>query len=185
MIFDRETVSPSVPVPADMFQTTRNSKAGAWGTAAPIAELNTSDADESPWLSTDGRRIVFSSNRGASSAIYEAIRSDRTATFSAAVLLEMLDSADSDVWPTLSADGLEIFFASDRPGVGGYDVYRSTRPTVDQSFAVPTLVPELSSTGDDGALRLSPDGLTMYLNYNADVSGGTTDLAAAVRPCRP
>src|SRR5690606_9477723 len=50
----------------------------------------------------------------------------------------------------LTADGLTIFFSSDRPGgAGGLDVYRSTRVSRDARWSEPVREAALSSPGDD------------------------------------
>src|SRR5262249_6398405 len=138
---------------------------------APVLLSNVSRPsvyDASPWISGDGLRLVFASMNGPLSmtALFEATRPDRTVMFGAPVLLAPLDldSSNEDT-PTLSPDGLEIFFTSDRPGgTGQFDVYTSRRPALDQPFAAPQEVKVLDSALDEAGLRLSHDGATLYYN---------------------
>jgi hypothetical protein len=59
----------------DLYQATRGSPDAAFGPAEPISELNTSAfRDSDPWVSADGRHVVFSSNRGGSNQLWEATR---------------------------------------------------------------------------------------------------------------
>jgi len=60
---------------ADLFQATRSDAGAPFASSlAPITELNTSYTEEDPWVSQDGRHIVFTSDRSGRSRIYEAWR---------------------------------------------------------------------------------------------------------------
>lgn len=61
---------------SDLFQATRSDVSSPFASSlAPITELNTADhAEEDPWVSQNGRHIVFVSDRSGRSRIYEAWR---------------------------------------------------------------------------------------------------------------
>jgi Tol biopolymer transport system component len=60
---------------ADLFQTTRADPGDAFMVApVPLIELNTELAEGDPWLSPDGRHIVFMSDRDGPSRLYESWR---------------------------------------------------------------------------------------------------------------
>jgi len=61
---------------ADLFQSARpNTSAPFASSLAPITELNTTDyTEEDPWISEDGRHILFTSNRNGRNRIYEGWR---------------------------------------------------------------------------------------------------------------
>jgi hypothetical protein len=170
-----------------LYEATRGSTADAWGAPALLTFADTSTTDESPWLSPDGLRLVFTrfASGMTTSDLYETTRPARTSPWAAPVLLATLSAPDYEDEATTSADGLEVFFTSVRPGgVGAWDVYRATRGDVDQPWSAPVLVPELSSARDDIGLRLSSDGRTMYFNYDAVRSGGANaQLWTATRAC--
>lgn len=85
-------------------------------------------------------------------------------------LLAEVSSASQETDPTITGDGLELFFSSDRPGgPGGMDFYRSTRASTDEPFGAPTLVTELSTVDGDQAAEISADGLTMYFKRGGDI----------------
>jgi hypothetical protein len=168
-----------------LYEATRTSTAQPFSTAATVDALNSVTNDWFPYMSSDGLRIVFSSGRDTGfDQIYESTRTDRTAPWSAPAVHAELTVATASQWnPALSTDELDIYF-SRAPSGGTYDVYTAHRPSVDQPFGAATLVPELSSAKDDVGLRLSPNGFTMYLNYNAMTSGGgNADLDIATRSC--
>jgi hypothetical protein len=169
---------------------TRGSVGSPFDPPGVLANVNCSNTvdDLYPSISADGLRLVFSSTRlgGAQSDLFETTRPDRAAAFATPIELAALSKPTSDEWsPTLSADALDIFFASNRGGgPGNFDVYTSHRPAVDQAFAPPSLVSALSSPRDDLGLHLDPDGATMYLNYDTVVVGSqNANLDIATRTC--
>jgi len=73
--------------------------------------------------------------------------------------------------PSLSADGLELYFVSDRPGAlggpGDQDIYVSTRTSVNRSWGPPKRVPPpVSSAFFDITPTISLDGLALYFGSN-------------------
>jgi hypothetical protein len=69
----------------------------------------------------------------------------------------------ADSYPTLSADGLEMFFQSNR--TSNNDVYRSTRPSTTAAWGAPVRVPELSAAGNsESGPELSSDGRRIWFS---------------------
>jgi hypothetical protein len=58
---------------ADMYVASRRNPDDPFEHFAPLDELNTSSDERDPWLSADGSRFFFSSNRTGRYAIYEAL----------------------------------------------------------------------------------------------------------------
>jgi hypothetical protein len=88
--------------------------------------------------------------------------------------LDELNTTSVETDPAITADGLDIVFASDRPGgMGSTDLYRAHRTKRNLPFDPPVLIAELNTTGSDQAAELSADGLTIYLirpgAANADI----------------
>lgn len=76
--------------------------------------------------------------------------------------------------PAISSDGLELFFATDRPAGGGiHDVYRSTRASVTAAFGAPALVVELSTMATESSPHLTADGLTIYFARDGQIYRAT------------
>src|SRR5262245_40596552 len=79
-----------------------------------------------------------------------------------------------DQRPTLSKDGLSLYFGSNRPGsVGtleGSDLYVSQRASVNDPWGPPAKVEALSSAWDDNAPTFSPDGHWVYFGSDRPVS---------------
>jgi Tol biopolymer transport system component len=58
----------------DLFQATRPDETSPFASLTPMTELNTASTEEDPWLSQNGKHILFVSNRSGHSRIYEAWR---------------------------------------------------------------------------------------------------------------
>jgi Tol biopolymer transport system component len=181
LLFVRNTATTSM-----IYETQRASTTDAFDPPTAHTELGAL-FETGTFLSEDGLRLVFGSIRGDIGGIdlYETQRTARMAVFDAPVLLATPSSTSNDRATTLSHDGLELFFASDRAGgPGGFDVYTATRTAIGQPFGPATLVMSLSSPMDDVGLRLTPDGQTMYFNYDTIVAGGgNADFYIATRTC--
>jgi len=95
-----------------------------------------------------------------------------------------LNSASDETSPVLSADGLSIWFTSNRPGgAGGYDVWTATRATVRSPWGVPTLVPGVSSTSNEFSIAVTADALTMFVSTDRPGGSGLRDLWMSQRNC--
>ena len=81
-------------------------------------------------------------------------------------------SSDWNCHPSITRDGLSLFFTSDRPGgSGAYDLWVTTRTTIDDPWTEPAnLGPTVNTSGDDWAQSISGDGLSLY--FMSDRPGG-------------
>jgi len=87
---------------------------------------------------------------------------------------------DADPW--INPDATEMYFASDRPGSTGFDIYRTTRSSPTGTFDTPAMLPELASSGVDDAPVVSADGLELFFASNrSPMSGGRNDIYHATR----
>ena len=87
---------------------------------------------------------------------------------------------NSGAWesqPTMSADGVTVYFASSRPGgYGGMDIWRTTM-TAEGEFSIPeNLGPAINTPGDDAAPFIHSDGRTLYFASNGRIGMGGYDL---------
>ena len=81
--------------------------------------------------------------------------------------------------PVISRDGLTLYFASTRAGgLGGADIYVTTRLSTSLAFGTPVALPGLSSAAGEGPSWISPDGCHLYLS---SARAGTPDIYLAVR----
>jgi len=77
-----------------------------------------------------------------------------------------INSEYDDGKPSISADGLTLYFSSNRPGgYGEFDVWMSTRSTIADDWGAPVNLGEpVNSSADEIFPCVSPDGLELYFN---------------------
>lgn len=169
---------------ADIYVVRRTAPDGPFLTPQPVAAVNDRGAwDEDPFVSADGLRLYFSSNRTGGMGLYVAERASREAPFGAAVLLEgAVNTTAGDRFPTLTEDELTMYFSSDRPGgAGGYDIWVARRPTRSEPFGEPqNLGPIVNTPEDDVYPFLSRDGTTLYFNWQTDLFDGAAAMPGYV-----
>ena len=108
----------------------------------------------SPCLTPDLRTIVFSNTGNPETAydLYLAERKDASACFGQPRLIKSCASVDTDAYPTLTADGLELFFvrSDSRP-----EFYHARRASPSADFGDPVLwsVPAIPGA-DTAKLRI-------------------------------
>jgi len=88
--------------------------------------------------------------------------------------------------PLVSADGLELFFLSERPGgYGGNDIWVSTRTTTAHPWGTPVnLGPAVNTPAIEAPTWLSPDGLTLLLISDRPGGFGGADMWVTTRTSR-
>ena len=100
-----------------------------------------------------------------------------------ATLIGELSSPQADLTPTIRRDGLEIIFASGRPGViGAFDLWRSFRRSVHAPWSVPeNLGPPLNTEANEVFPSLSFDAKTLLFQSNRPGGFGGSDLYMSTR----
>jgi hypothetical protein len=128
-----------------------------WGTPTLLTSLETPGSGETdPSVTPDRLTAVLSADTAVNdSDIYIATRAALTDTFTFTLLTAVNAATFNDDSPEISADGKTLYFSSNRSGAD--EIYISTFTTV---WSTPVIATDLSSTGSDGDLAISPDGLT-------------------------
>ena len=109
-----------------------------------------------------------------------ASRATKTDTFTFVREISEVNSAPTDGNPSISADGLELFFDSYRTGPAA--VFTASRATVGDMFSAPTEMTQLPMVMNGmaaGSPDLSADGRTLYYF----LSTGQIDLYTVTRSC--
>jgi hypothetical protein len=114
---------------------------------------NDSSVDDDPSLTSDLTVIYFDSKRDGGKGkedIYSAERADVRTEWDTPKAVDALNTADRETGIALSADGLRIWFSSDRPeSQGGLDVFTAERTSRTAAWSAVTRVDELSTPDDD------------------------------------
>jgi len=161
--------------------------------------INTSAFDGGPSISGDGLVLYFTSGRPGALGqadghydedLYLTTRKTTSDPFGPTEHLgTVVNSTYFDVAPEISADGLALYFVSNRPGgFGGgefwmgADIWCSTRQTTSDPWEPPqNLGPNINSPYHDGILSVSADGKTLYWSSNRPDGLGGLDIWMARR----
>ena len=170
-----------------IFVATRPNTNQLFGAAAIVDLGNGECCDGFPSVSADGLELYFCSTRAGGfggSDVWVARRSSRSSPFAAPRNLgPMLNSPANDCEPGISKDGLTLLIESDRSGgMGGPDVWISTRTTRSQPFGKPVnLGRGVNTRFFDERPDISADGTVLYFMSNRPGGSGFFDLWEAVR----
>ena len=149
----------------DIWIASRASALDPFGAPQAVAEVNTSDGEAGPNISDDGLTLYFSSNRltGREDLFY-ATRPDVNSPFGAAIAISELNTAQQDYSPSISTDGLTLYyvFRDDDSGTP-QEIWSASRPDLLSPFGTPNRVEELYIAGvDTWGPDISYDGKTIY-----------------------
>jgi hypothetical protein len=148
----------------------RVAAAAAFGPPVLVSELAAvAGDDEKPTLTADRLEVYFLSTRSGGPGngdVWSAKRAAVTDPWNAPALVAEVSSASHERSPAVSADGAVLWVASDRPGgQGGLDIWVSARANRSASWAMPSVVAELNSPGDEIPRPPGEQGLVMTTAY--------------------
>ncbi|MBN1417382.1 MAG: tetratricopeptide repeat protein, partial [Planctomycetes bacterium] len=176
---------------ADICVAWRSDRTASWAGVRALDEINTTDNDTGPSLSADGLELYFSSRGlgGAGGAdIFVARRTRRwddegnPVPFGTPENVVAVNSSSYDYSPEISHDGLEFFFASERPGGRGWaDLYVASRAGTDEDFGEPRPLVNLNTGGNECNQRLSADDRTLFYGSGGK-EGGSVMMATRETP---
>jgi Tol biopolymer transport system component len=164
----------------DLWVTTRNTKDDEWGTPTNLGPtVNTSASDSCPSISADGLSLFFMSNRPGGAGgndVWVTTRAMKDDPWGAPVNLgSTVNGSSGDGCPSISADGLSLFFRAGAPGFGGQDLWVTTRAMSDDDWGPPVnLGATVNTAQTDCCPSISADGLALFFHSNR--SGGSGDL---------
>lgn len=140
----------------------RSSVSEDWPQGSNIEELNALGRLASPTLTSDELTIVFSGSSLSGGAgghdLWMASRPTRASAFGTAVNLTELNTAAADYHPSLSADGLLLYFISNRNG--SFQIFKAERATPGLPFGSPVAMTEFEV----------PEAAVDYPSISADKS---------------
>jgi Tol biopolymer transport system component len=126
---------------------------------------------------------VDATGTGLDYEIYEATRPDRTSDFGTPTRIAALSSSSNDWTPSISSDGLELYFQTNR-GVN-YDIYVSRRASTTDAWPTPARLEPLSGdTYSETDPTISYDGTSLGFGMFQGPGGlGNADIYYASRSC--
>lgn len=180
---DKES-DASVP---DVSRPSGSSICNPTGTFDPPMSLtgfNTATHESLPRLTADELELYFSGDPGTGdSTVYRAQRSFASEPFTAPVALAQLNTPKQENNPSVSSDGLTLFFESSRVSGEGYHLYVSTRTSRAGEFVVSSEVAMVNSTtvtDSDSQPFVSADGQELWFVSSRSGGLGNADIFRAV-----
>lgn len=149
---------------------------------SPIVQVGglamTNEFASVPHLTADELSVYFSAGpfQSGTSQLFVAHRSGATASFEPPNVLPAVNMAfDSD--PTVSSDGLELWFVSDRGGgVTPQHLYVATRASTSDDFSTPVTDPDITTTAPDITPFLTADGQQLWFASTRPTSPQATSF---------
>ena len=179
---------------SDLWKSTRATKNDPWKPAVNLGSLvNTSASEAHPCISADGLTLYFNCTTWLGDSanarpggygggdLWVTTRATKDGVWSPAQNLgATINSPYLDLGPYISADGLLLFFMSNRPGgYGGNhgDIWMARRKTEDDPWEEPiNLPPPINTSYDDAIGSISEDGKTVYFLSGRPGGSGHWDL---------
>ena len=172
-----------------------------WGTPINLGPVVNSAADESyPEISNDGLKLYFADGLWSwdsdlnlrpggfgRSDLWVAARETIDEDWGTPVNLgPTVNSSAFDSGPSISTDGLTLYFASSRSGgSGGNDLWMTTRPTVSDPWSPPiNLGTTVNSSAHDVEPSISADSLVLFFMSTRSGGYGNFDLWMTMRRTR-
>jgi WD40 repeat protein len=172
----------------DIWVSQRASVGDPWGPPQNLGPtINTAGRDQAPFLSSDGHRMYFFSDRPGGlggTDLYVSQRRDKRDDFGWEAPQNLgsgVNGTANDVVPVVFEDEagtVTLYFGSNR--LGGSDIYASTLQP-DGTFGPAALVEMLNSAGRDAPVTVRRDGLEMFLASDRPGTFGAFDLWVTTR----
>jgi len=160
----------------DLWMTTRGTTDKDWGAPVNLGQTINSSADEyQPNILADGCTLLLCSSRPGGYGgldIWITKRDTKNDTWGTLVNLgPPINTSAEDGRPSMSLDGLTLFFRTDRPGgFGGGDIWLTTRATTNDPWREPiNLGPTVNTSSWECGPSISRDGATLYFHSNRPV----------------
>jgi WD40-like Beta Propeller Repeat len=165
---------------SNIFTASRAATNVAFGNRRAFVEVNSRASESFPGVTPDGAELWLSvqPDVGVPRHLFRSVR-DNLGNYGPAAAVTELASSRSEAGVAFSADGLTIYFGSERDGgKGDSDIWTARRATMSSSFGAATPIAELNSANGDYPGWISPDNCRLY--FGSDRLGNG-DLFVATR----
>lgn len=156
-----------------------------FSTPTVVTEVSSNSLDNAPSLTADELTLFMHSTRPGGLGgrdLWMATRESRELPFSTPTNLTSVNSSEQEFGVSVSSDGLELYFGSNRAGgSGGYDIWGARRESRDVQFGTPVNIVSVNSTGVDYFPSISSDRLALYIASNRPGGQGGFDIWVATR----
>jgi len=119
--------------------------------------------DDDPTLAGAVNQLFFNSNRAGNEDVFTVTLSDAGDALGTPEAVSELNTEHRETGLAVSADGLELWFSSDRLEDDDLAVFHASRAAAGEAWSEPELVVELSTDGDDLVSSVSSDLLELWM----------------------
>lgn len=166
----------------DIFES-RIDKKSKWSTPVPVGVINTEFEEGTPSFSSDYKELYFTRceagkrEKKGCKIMYSKRNGD---TWSEPKNLGLLPDSLVTAHPSISADGLTLYFVSDMAGgFGKKDIWKVTRLRPGDAWSKPVnLGPDINTSGDELFPYIRQDG-TLYFSSDGLIGMGGLDIFKA------
>lgn len=142
--------------------------------------VNTKYLETSSSISSDGNAFIYASNRsgGAGGTDIYMTKQLPSGMWATPQNLSSINTPQNEDFPTLSPDGQTIYFCSNgRPGMGGFDLYKSNWDKEKKEWAEPeNLGYPLNTSYDEKNISFADDEKHAYITAVREEGFGDLDL---------
>jgi len=167
---------------SDIFVSSQDAKK-SWSFPEPLPQIvNTIHEEGSPSLTKDNKIMVYTycrydKDNSSNCKIYQSINSG--GKWQRGILQDFSDSKKEDydyAHPTISKDGLTIYFSTNKPGYGGYDIWYSTRETTSSPWKKAKNAGGVINTSGDEVFPYLRNDSILYFSSNGHLGMGGLDI---------
>src|SRR5262249_34177520 len=173
----------------DIWRATRPTPSASFAAPVNLGSTANGPCDEgAPSIAHDGLALYFDRSGPdglGCGGIWVSVRATPAAPFGPPLKVGApVNSQDADGFPSIAADGLSLYFASDRPGgAGGSDLWVATRHTTAEPFSTCTNRGSVvNSAATEWSPNISSDGLALFFAADRAGTAGVLDLWVTLRP---
>ena len=167
----------------DIFES-RVDKKGKWSTPVPVESLDSDFEDGTPSFTGDYKEVYFTrceagKREKKGCKIMHSVRKGEG--WDPPKDLALLADSAIAAHPSISSDGLTLYFVSDMAGgVGGKDIWYVTRDKVSSAWSKPINAgPDINTIGDEEFPYIRSNGM-LYFASNGHIGMGGLDIFKAV-----
>jgi len=136
--------------------------------------------ETSACLSADGNTYFFASNRKGGKGLLDLYMTRKlpNGEWAEPQNINVLNSAGSEDYPSLSSDGKTLYFTSNgHGGMGGYDLFKCEWNPLNNTFSEPqNLGYPINTSYDDKTICFAGNDKHAYVSQNRDGSYGNLDI---------
>lgn len=151
----------------EIWSSTRAAIGAPWSLPVQEIALGGPGTDDQPSLTVDALEVYFGRFETGVTQSFDILRATRASTgspWNPPVAVAELNSAGADSAPSVTGDGLEVFFLSTgwgNPSGANNSIFVATRASASLPFGTPALVSEFSNANTHRDVEIGLDGLTI------------------------